>query len=491
MSQFVHVDPGHRRNSARKSRQEWDKWKPIIIEKYRKMALKDVRVSMEREYGFSATKRQYGNTIQVIWKISKYKKKPAPGESRPNVPPPNNAVPAEEGSANRGTLSHNCPAALPGEPSTWVPRLDCADARARHLCLSETLLAFGDSRYSFVINSALWNHALWDEESLVAYSVACVRTAQTPADAKQARYMVHASTARLPGTDDENCWVTWLFDLLCAQTYVWGADVSNGLDQIVAVIVELILEDDQGRDCLKRLVPRGPFLDIPVYILLRSALVWYNSEQVEGEIDIPAMMKQFLGQQPAFFPYGLDYMETDPLLAIDCLSSCLTWCTVTLESCDSPPAVPGADGNPLTEVYIVLCTFWQTWMSAPWAVNVMPQLGISAIELLSTMVCMIMSAATQSVNPSSPVLGRALAGAHALWNMSPRDFIDRFLGQVWATNRRLMALPDDAQGSHLQDNAVHAEMIEPFRRFVAQSLGIDDLPVLERGSLVYPMVLAG
>jgi hypothetical protein len=316
--------------------------------------------------------------------------------------------------------------------------------------------------------------------------------------------MVKANLQSLPEENDS--WTIRVFEFLLAYTYDWGKDAEHGLQQIAKTVTEIVPDDRQGHDCLKDLAPRGPGLDVLAYLLFRAALVRYNQALEDDEVDIPDVLRQFINQQPAFHhPPG---METDPLLHIDCLPSCLDWC---IEKLCNNPIVPldihGADDNPLAEAYVLLCALWSVWLNArpsfqakataaslasfpAWADNTKQQLGIPPTELLSTIVCMIVAASPQhTTDGNASILERALAGAGALKKLDSECLIHRFLDQVWAANRwlafRLDVVHDPYRGTAM------AEVVQAARRFVAESLGIYDLPVLEPGAVGYPLVLAG
>ena len=403
-------------------------------------------------------------------------------------------------------------------PEPYTRRLDSEDARLRWL--AQMLLAFGDANISFAINSSLSNPSIADV-------VACARTARTEAQANIARDMLEASIEDLLGRN-ANSWAAFVFDLLLAGTYDQRTDTNkNGIGQIEQTILATIDDDDQGGMHLKRLAPRGPLLDILAYLLLSSSLMRYNQctdyDRNEEDIDVDRVLKQFIDQQLAF-PSGLEQTQTDPLLEIDCLPSCLKWCISVLESnLVIPLDVRGIVGNQVTAVYTVLCTLWDVWLrfclpssnavtrntntvpSPKWAddVAVKSELGISATELLTTVVCMIMAevsqqnaeASQQNADISDTILKRALAGARALALkcLSSQDLIHRFLKQVRITNSPRMAGPGEEHVSlygFVHTPADAAAMVRPFREFVAKSLQISDLPVLEPGAVISPLALA-
>ena len=471
-----------------------------------------------------------------VWNLKKYKqnttpRKPAPCAPALDVPSPHsNVAPDGEHDPGKHTLHHE-PFAAPfcavvqlpvqtttvpalvsaaqtntasplREPRAWIPQLDSGDASRRHTLLADILFALGDSYYSFVINAALWNSGTWNGRT-----AACVRTAQTRDHVLIAQRMVRADAGVSSG--DDSPWVSVLLDLLLAHLCTWDTDVENAGEKTEKIVRSIVFSDGQSGDRLRMLSPRWPHLDIPAYIFLRSTLMRYNSEHGGTEVDTQRVLRQFLNQQPAY----LCGLETVSFASINCLPSCLKWCMEALHRNTTLPLdIPGTVESPAAGTYAVLCTLWHLWIrrhlsSSPpseiatlpqhpepqtaWEDNAHSQLGISATELLGTVVCMIMAALPkEGLASDEHVLDRALAGANALNALSPKDLVERFLNQVWATNRQLLALPAEEQESQLQTSGITAEAIEPFRRFVAGSLGIDNLPMLEQGAAVYPIVLA-
>jgi hypothetical protein len=105
---------------------------------------------------------------------------------------------------------------------------------------------------------------------------------------------------------------------------------------------------------------------------------------------------------------------------------------------------------------------------------------------------MMMAAVPQQMETQDaniPIARRALAGAGALESLDRRELIRRFVDQVRAANQPLMG-PSDGEHPRLQNSAIHVSELNPFREFVARSLGIEDLPPLEERAVVYPLVLA-
>jgi hypothetical protein len=402
--------------------------------------------------------------------------------------------------------------------------LDSDEAVNQHRWLADILKELGDAHYSFGVYRALFEKTRPNDKRHVASILAFVRTAQTDSQTDEARLMLadHIETVQEHG---ENTWAGFLFDLMWAHAQ--GRDLkddSDGIQLLEKAINDKVM-DDGGLERLQALKPRGPGLDIPAFVLLGWALARYNQctdldgeEEYISNIDV---LEQFRNQQLAF---SGDAQNTDPLLQIDCLMSCLKWCLAVLQRTPSiHQAIHVTDGNEVTEAYQVLLTLWcvlvrscMLSLSAPdlselenspdldisWAEKVHQQLDISATELLSTVVGMMLAAAPTKhetgTDAARPVLDRALDGARALEklsSLSSEAMILRFLNQVLAHSLQLMdPLEDDIL--HLADSktspedaATVASLVTPFRNFAVKVLGIHGLPPLAPGAAVYPALL--
>ncbi|KAK4034220.1 hypothetical protein C8A01DRAFT_18946 [Parachaetomium inaequale] len=489
--------PGTRSNAPRVRDEAWEKWKPKIVEIFNTTTLAGTMDYMTREHNFSPTKRQYVHRLRG-WGIKKYKQGTNSEGPTPNLAPALNGRDLDTASTEEPGPGRDVVPCSPAPPTViqelpvdnvaaavllphmvatqtptmretpvWIPRLDSTDYKARHLGLADMLVRMA-------------------EADAAALSV------------------------------NEGSWATRFVDLLRAHTFDWGVDEGNGLAQVEDAVQDIV-EYHEGRDLLIDLTPRGLRLDVPAYILLRSALVRFNLTDDEDKIDVHDVLGQFIAQHLTA-KRAPEQMDTDPILDINCIRSCLTWCMTMLDrNPDIPLEVRGIDGDTAADTFTVLCTLWHVWRchglpsssschaeathsnitpSVAWADDAEPQLGLRATQLLSTMVCMIMAAAPQQTMHAAgmPVLERALAGANALSILSTlgsEGLLHRFLHQACTSNWRLVAQSDEERGFPVQQTAVDARMIEPFRQFVAGSLGIHDLPVLEEEAVLCDFVLAG
>ncbi|KAK3307531.1 uncharacterized protein B0T15DRAFT_493005 [Chaetomium strumarium] len=427
--------------------------------------------------------------------------------------------------AGQSALSSAPQASLPltQKPVSYLAHLAAkdSDSRLRHRWLADMLLALGDSHHAFDIGAALWEaeptNGMPPAHDTLLHVVSCVRAARTQEQAASCRQMLNTIDIGVSRDEqDEGSWRTTVKDLLCALTYRCDTDAIACLGQIQDTIDDIV-EADQGSWRLEPLIAReGLRFDVPAYILLSSALEWHNAvrkaeeEEVEDrefegqEVDIPTVLQQFVDQQPAVCE-GPD--------ADFCLPVCLSWCIDMLKSDPKMPAIASdtraTNVNRSSAVYTVLCGLWKTWLdsrlppsssSPAWASDTESQLGIPATQLLCTVVCMMMAAVPQQKEVEDanniPLAQRALAGANALKSLDRRELICRFVDQVRASNQPLTGPP---KGGHLRlqknsvvdvDVDVDVSALNPFREFVAQSLGIEDLPALGEGAGVYPLVLA-
>ncbi|KAK4240900.1 hypothetical protein C8A03DRAFT_12792 [Achaetomium macrosporum] len=533
---------GTRQNARRILEDKWEEHKDLILELYKTKSIKEVKKHMEQEKGFIASHRQFGYRIREVWEVKRYKKdkqkgpdggprrsqeQPAQGTQRRSA-----VASPEEHHPRCGDLPHRhplsspaaireiqasnvagpaalspAPPATPGpiqRPLSYLAQLGSpdSDSRLRHRWLADMLLALGDAHHAFDIGAALWkagqtNGAQPSQEALV-HIVSCVRTARTHAQAATCREMLNAIDIGV--SRDEGSWRTTVKDFLCAQAYRCDTDARDGLEQIENIISDIV-EVDQGSWRLKTLTRREELrFDVPAYILLSSALEWYNHcavpENQDQEVHVKAVLKQFIDQQPVFLE--------EPDINF-CLPLCLSWCIDVLKGDPTiPPIAPDVVGTSIHcnyELYTVLCALWKIWLDSPlppsscspaWADDAESQLGITATQLLCTVVCMMMAAAPQQENiedASIPLSQKALAGASALDSLDRKELIRRFLAQVRATNQPLMGPPHE-EHLHLQNSAVEVSALNPFRVFIARSLRIEDLPALEEGAVVYPLVLA-
>ncbi|KAK4100255.1 hypothetical protein N658DRAFT_507990 [Parathielavia hyrcaniae] len=506
MNNFIE---GSRKCSPRIPDEKWMEVQPILIALYTVNTLPEVMAIMEHDHQFFATRRQYVHRFQA-WKIKKYKNKEASPESATEGPvlkerpaeafPPLTQAPLATRIPPVHTFTDppvsSIHAALVREQSDWTSQLVSAVDKTRCLRLADMLFALGDFHHCFNINATLWDHQHPQD-----YHITCVRTAQSLAQAGLVRPNVESDVSY--SQENDETWTATLSEFLWAYTFDWDRDVGHRLVQI-GKIVSKIVDDPYGQDFLKPLAPRGPCLDVLAYIFFRAGLVRYNRQCQDDSVDIPRVLQQFLSQQPAF-QQGPD-LEFDPLLHLDSLTSCLSWCAETLSATAdiSPEMIPGADGNPVAQAYALLCTLWSLSLSPQaeasgtgpdfspltWANTSKRQLGIAPTELLGAVVCMITAAAAQHNNRDIRVpqtlRQRALAGAHALRGLDSNELIYRFLGQVWAANESLAFRADGPPHGSRHD----VEMVEAARGFVAESLGIC-LPPLGQGAVVYPLVLAG
>ncbi|GAB1316627.1 hypothetical protein MFIFM68171_06837 [Madurella fahalii] len=517
-----------RPHATRISPEKWDQHRAEITDLYSQKTLNEVVAWMVEKHGFTATRRQYIHALKV-WGVRKYSASQDTQQTKPATqpkvkvephlragaaPPPVNPPPANQGTATRTRPSSVLTGRIRPSPAQerrpCHPRLNLGEAGVRQRLLAEILFAFGDVDGAFGVYTALH-----EKEDIAASIFDLARTLQSKEQAVHVRSRVNDNLSSWdldPGT-----WSGFFIKMLLAHCNDWDPTAGvNGLDPMSRLISKIVVEDDQGQDRLKRLTFRELPFDVPAYVLLDLALDRYNQCGADGEseIDDAEILEQFMDQQPAFSGGSLS-MQSSTSRRIDCLVSCLNWCIEVLRygGLDTHVAIPVNDSTELDEAYQVLCRLWYNMLFGPpagqrsgsgdplaWTNSAKTQLDISATELLTSVVCMIMSIVldreTEASNHS--LLERAWTAACDLRRLQPEELFLCFLNQVRATNLRLLALPQDLESLPLpardpakfSDEAT-ATMIGNLREFAAEVLqSSNDLPPFKQGVTVFPLVLA-
>ncbi|KAK4192423.1 hypothetical protein QBC35DRAFT_222779 [Podospora australis] len=481
--QFVH---GPHSNATRIPNDLWEKLKDEIVKKYKDddATLEATMKHMEPIWlangrGEPPTRRQYVHRLGPrLWKIKKY------GSKEPGTLKKQSQRPKKKGVSGSSLLPiRSVKNEEPREPSPYNPRLTDQGERTRAHQLAEILLALGDTHYSFLINAAL--HDSNPSEEAVIF---CVRNAQTSRQAATALKMLNAHTNE-PWVREDKSWANFLFLVMAARCYDWPPYVDSGLYQIEGIVKDTIHQDETERERLIELIPRGTRFDIRLYQFLSFTLERYNEPTDEDDklLDVGRVLGQFKDQQLSATRVAQNAVDPklrgDPLDEINCLAEVLAWCYNELQK-DLYIDVP-TGGDDIGEVNQVLCTLWALWVrSSPpqdrLEENIHKQLGISATELLSIVVSMIMAAGGQTDELTLDPKPRALTGARMLKGLNRQQLFDQFLRKVYSINLELMSPGSDEY--LLPDQEINAaKSVNPFRAFVAKELGIDDLPDLPDG----------
>ncbi|KXX73671.1 hypothetical protein MMYC01_210349 [Madurella mycetomatis] len=461
MSETKFVTP--RPNSRRIPAEVWQRYKEEIIQTYMEHTLEHVKKQMEKNYDFNATKRQH----------CVYNARP-PSTSTTQAPP------AQE----------------PGHP---YPRLNLGEEKVRQRLLAEILLAFGDANGAFVINDALYERGRWHN------IFDLVRAAKGKQQAGRA-IEIMSETAGMWGRLDDTAWSTFFSKILRALTDSRDGDSGvHGYTKMEYAIDSVVSKDGKGRDHLNQLVSGELLLDIPTYLMLDIALYCTGTSARE---DRDRILDQFISQQPAFSSSPQN-MQTDPA-RIDCLPFCLEWCIEVLYRGKQgiPSEIPVNGPHGIAGTYEVLCMLWRNMVlgllssnllpgsNLAWAHRAKEQLGISATELLSAMVRMIMATALDegaTVHHLHPLV-RARTGANSLQHLDANRLVRRFLHQLREANMLLLAQPESLAylPCRLELPAEDAaKKIVSLREFAARQLqSSNDLPPLCEETAVVPLVLA-
>lgn len=372
----------------------------------------------------------------------------------------------------------------------------------RYRSLANMLCSSGDSSVFPVYR------ILCDKGGPLHDVIACLRAAQTPHQAEQARsIMQDRINDTLGDSIDTHGSLSVLVDLQVARTYDHGSDTRNAIGQLEQRILN-ILANQNGHPRLKWLPPREPTLDLPLFLYLAYAMTRWNQrsnetgDEAEANLNIDDQLCQFVSHQiDGRYSSGSGSVEK-----ITCLASCLRFCSQALSS--NPPVPEQLREVPdRYQVYQVAGTLWDRWLTLEsygerssyafpldtlnWVENAQSQLAISPEELLVTVACMITSEACMITSEASiwprhgsSIVGRASQGVDNLIRL-PREAVFRlFLHQLRLNNDpRLLApqYPIPAAG------AVAPEDFHPFRRFIFDSLRLP-FEGVDPSVLIYPLV---
>ncbi|KAL2176790.1 uncharacterized protein P884DRAFT_285426 [Thermothelomyces heterothallicus CBS 202.75] len=492
---------GTRRSAPRLPDKEWERMKQVIMDKYRILPLEAVVKYMKKEHNFSATRRQYIHRLNR-WGVRKYKPthsgpvpRSSPATSGSDAPPP---VDIDELCVVRIRPSSDYPDLTAN--AGWPKRGQRGPPRDSLLWLADMLSLLGDFR-----NVGRIVMEQWKTDPRRYGGDAWLSTTRAKMEPKVARMLARSGDRQLGPSQDS--WERLSWEFRHAYTYCTaGGEETHGEEQLAIALDRVIFQDGRGGDRLKQLDRRVSGLDTPAYVLLRSALARYNSVHPDDKkFDLDNIMQQFVAQHlPTTTRSGPD---------ITCLSSCLRWCISQLEKNDAgvPPQVPRPPGTRrrrsairpgADDFFTTLCTFWHHLSQesggilpcrrgdgarAPaWALDAEDQLGIQAPYLLGIVVCMITAADLQETCGEAarrPVLERALAGAKALDRLlvdrgrSGEDaLLEAFLRQACAVGWPLTELHDRDLRFRVRDVRVDADSTAPYRRYIAESLRVSDLP---------------
>ncbi|KAK3319350.1 hypothetical protein B0H66DRAFT_624042 [Apodospora peruviana] len=522
-------------NAPRIQDEVWESHKATILREYKDKGktLEDVMKYMAQKHGFVATKRQYIHRIGTKWAVKKYKN----GESsnRPRKPKraPSPDNPEDDGSLTPAVKSeeqsfHSIPLPPRGRDKPvvqpcmdqypiiepYVLNLDAPNAEIWYRLLADMLAASGDQQSAFQIYAALFRELCRQNSPDLALAHACVSTAQTNTQFKEAQDIIElAANVVQESVAEPGTWDEFFDDALTAHSYDRPENSLNALDQYAEKLIEPNGPiDPRSSEFTKTLKLRSPALDIPLYLHVDYAGLRYNEDdggdfftETDPGLDVDKILRQFLDQQPAFADGLLDRPrgeDTQLLSKIPCLRECVGWCIEVLEQ---TPAIPEDiwtvginDGDELQTTYKVLCSLWRTWItwiqnpfrypSTSWSEHTVEQLGIPASSLLTTVVCMIMAtnptveAGADNYYNAAATIQCIRRKASILNSTDPQTLLRRFLYQVRETSELRMTTTRLNNGPN-----VPLSTIAPFRKIIASALNLD-LPALPEGTIIHPLI---
>ncbi|KAK4218528.1 hypothetical protein QBC37DRAFT_368768 [Rhypophila decipiens] len=470
----------------------WEGFKAIILKQYETHTLDEVKRYMAEHHNFVATKRQFIHRVMEKWKITKYNrktdddhktidthvrpsKKPGKSESKGKQPQKGHSI-AQSSFAIQQEQSY-----VLYDDEQYIDPLLCdmssQDVKYWYSLLADLLYALGDSQSAFQIRARLYQYY-----PDVLLAVACGRSAQAKFQIEAVRDIIEKAINKPDVRDDS--WIKFLFGAQLARTWDQVGDKDNAFEQTAALVDKYL---DLNTSQPRQMATRGPELDIAAYIYLRHLILQYNKddlnfEEGDPELKVDKFLENFLEHQP----YRVFRRH------ISCLSSCLNWCIDMLEA---NSVLPGAMQNiPEDSLYKIVCLLWRTWTqglqqsqrSPQWTAQAMEQLGISASELLTLVVCTIMAtipAARAKGQQYDSTVADAIRRANKLRDSGDTTLLDRFLVQVQRSADQRMAARDEVV------YLVRSAKFQPVRNFIATCVPeIIKLPVAHSG-FIYPLLV--
>ncbi|KAK0712143.1 hypothetical protein B0T21DRAFT_72016 [Apiosordaria backusii] len=386
------------------------------------------------------------------------------------------------------------------EPTLVSPiQLDSFEKMEAYHDLAECLLCLGDLRYAFAIKAELYRaiskgHGNFTDQErkrrLRMYVTDCIRIAQTEATAKDARQMLEENGLLYENwAETDNTWESVLFRILASRTYD-SENSESSIIQIVEIINKTTVEEDEkGQEKLQTLTPRGYRFDVLMYKIFSYALERYNEPAAVDErpINVEGLLKQFKESQPAVKESMAQQMH--PLLEWELLLKALDFCV----SEASQISINHLElDNKSTRANRIFCTLWRSLRqhASSWKdEETYAQLAISATELLSIAIGMIVDEVPEDLPMSLPLKDWVVKGPRVieqLMDQKDQVLIDKFLDKAYAMNVEIMLEDHDRKPL----DAAATEQLNILRREAAQELGITDLPDLPVGAVVTQPLIA-
>ncbi|KAK1752147.1 hypothetical protein QBC47DRAFT_67443 [Echria macrotheca] len=504
-SSFKEFDP--KRKKKRVPAEQWGPYKEIIKRKYvtEKKTLNQVKKEMEEEENFVAETRSYVHMLGK-WEIVKYNvgsKKPPKGQSGspdtvdgPSVVSNNNNDDDDDNDADLDDVEVDDDCNHDNESNFSLTSLELLRL------LADVFLSVSDSGSFGVLVDLCNAHS----GNILPELIACLRAVQTKHQADTARHLLqrevnNGNRVFEEGVDEAISPVALLVDIEVARTYDHHDDVPHAVGQIKMHLGRITTRDQDGSRRLRILERRGPTLDMPLlsligYLVKRSNETRNHTPGDAELINEDGITHQFVAHQlDGLHPPG--YNSDNPARELPCIQQCIGFCDGILSS-KKRFFIPG-ELCTLPPVYQIFGAIWGQWislMASPgrrseknaWADEshgAQRQLGISATELLLTVVCMIMAKGAACRSPRN-ALAQARLGVSSVagvGSMSPTAIFYLFLRQFRNNNEWRMLAPREPV------RPLPAEQASNFRRFVWSTLRNPEVQ-FDFTQLVHPLWLA-
>ncbi|KAK0743919.1 hypothetical protein B0T18DRAFT_416164 [Schizothecium vesticola] len=386
----------------------------------------------------------------------------------------------------------------PGSSSSACVSADM-DSNQRKALMADVLFSAGYSGASLLYRANLPPGGSNDTRpvdisSLRSIFFSFARASQTPGHAATAVKLidthVNGCLQRMEGDQDRDhaLWVS-TFDIMVARIQ---HDASDQGGSQTPALLEMAIGPfiKTGTDDLRSTFPRlqDHRALIPFYLHLSYALIRWNdfAYRTRQLVAVEDTLRMLIDRQ--LEPEGAHPM-------IDCLRDCLNWCIETL---DQKPEIPtlleDRQGDSLTGVYQIVGTLWRayvtntptpSWPTPTWASSCEISSGMSAAELLITLICTAMA---RNLAKMSKPLDCAREGFNDLDELDRHALLHHFLHQLRRTSDPRMLAP------RLRPANAVTELGKPpifaaFLNFVTETLGVEGLAPAD-ATPVIPVVVA-
>ncbi|CAJ0549075.1 Ff.00g026880.m01.CDS01 [Fusarium sp. VM40] len=454
------TDDKHSRPTTRMNDETWDKFKTLLCGLYRNYPLSIVMNFMEKEYGISQSKRQYGYRFEK-WGVRKYN---AGDRKAPLISLSPTSIHGGTNFTDIGADFDQEPHSFSPHPLLDLPDMDAImttpgsdnmDYEAAELLIqypwttgsaeeanklaADFLAAMLDDKNAFALysrlHSNLWSNSQSSLKTREFIAISCARVAGKPDNARSARELLEREwpqTSEAGRSESQ-------FVLSMLKAYVGShqedSDESTFINQVNHNVRQVISDDGS----LLRIPHKYSAIDLVTFFFLNYGFEIYDNgfeKSNPPNVMTEHLLNEFIKRQP--FMETLRHDDPSPL------RRCVEWCEEQL-GLNHPVALrdtlvqPSPDMRCWWHNIRIFCTLWGVMTQlvranrAPdWYIQCESAFGIPPSELLVTLSWMIRAETTTvgEINSDADLLEHAADGANNLLELDDSKlwitFLDKF-----------------------------------------------------------------